>query len=114
MAITKPTRLNQAVGSDVLGVATAALFVLAPRAIRTVAGWFSGDQAAPHPSHELPVQPPDDLEGRRSDRRRRRLHLLGRDDTFFSRRRLATLGYLTIGTGLGVRGARGKQKEREI
>ena len=44
MAATRPSKLDQAVGSDVLGVATASLFALIPPAIRTVAGWFSGDE----------------------------------------------------------------------
>ena len=44
VAITRPSRLDQAIGSDALGVATAALSKVVPRAIRAVAGWFSGDQ----------------------------------------------------------------------
>ena len=44
MAAVRPSRMDQAVGSDSLGVATAAAFALVPVAIRTVAGWFSGDE----------------------------------------------------------------------
>ena len=44
MAAARPARLDQAVGSDVLGVATAALFALVPPAVRAVAGWLSGDE----------------------------------------------------------------------
>ena len=44
MAAARPARLDQAVGSDVLGVATAALFALVPPAVRAVAGWFSGNE----------------------------------------------------------------------
>ena len=49
VAVARPSRLDQAVGSDVLGVVTSALFMLAPRAIQAVAGWFSGgeDERAP-------------------------------------------------------------------
>ena len=43
-AIARPSRLDQAIGSDALGVATTALSMVVPRAIRAVAGWFSGDQ----------------------------------------------------------------------
>ena len=42
-AAVRPARLDQAVGSDALGVASAALFALIPPAIRAVGGWFSGD-----------------------------------------------------------------------
>ena len=42
MAVTRPSRLDQAMGSDTLGVATAALVGLA---IRSVAGWFSGNES---------------------------------------------------------------------
>ena len=44
MAAVRPSRMDQAVGSDSLGVATAAAFALVPVAIRAVAGWFSGDE----------------------------------------------------------------------
>ena len=44
MAATRPSKLDQAIGSDGLGVATLALFQLVPPALRVIAGWFSGDQ----------------------------------------------------------------------
>ena len=44
MAAVRPSRMDQAVGSDSLGVATAALFSLVPPAVRAIAGWFAGDE----------------------------------------------------------------------
>ena len=45
MAVARPSRVDQAVGSDALGAATtAAFFKFVPPAIRAIAGWFSGNE----------------------------------------------------------------------
>ena len=45
MTIARPSRFDQAAGSDALGAATAAAFFkFVPPAIRAVAGWFTGDE----------------------------------------------------------------------
>ncbi len=44
MAIVKPPTVNQAAGADTLGIASATAFaVLAPMAVKAVAGWLGGD-----------------------------------------------------------------------
>lgn len=43
MATVTASDIQQAAGADALGIATAALSMLAPRAIGALAGWFSGD-----------------------------------------------------------------------
>ena len=43
MATVAPSDIQAAAGADALGIATAALSMLAPRAIDALAGWFSGD-----------------------------------------------------------------------
>ena len=43
MAITRLSRLNQAIGSDALGVATAMLSSLVPSALSALVGWFAKD-----------------------------------------------------------------------
>ena len=43
MATVAPSDIQAAAGADALGIATAALSMLAPRAIDALAGWFAGD-----------------------------------------------------------------------
>ena len=43
MATVAPSDIQAAAGADALGIATAVLSMLAPRAIDALAGWFSGD-----------------------------------------------------------------------
>ena len=43
LSVVTPSDLRQAVGSDARGIATAALSMLVPAAVRAVAGWFAGD-----------------------------------------------------------------------
>ena len=43
LAAVTPSDIRQAAGSDALGISTAALSMLAPAALKAVAGWFSGD-----------------------------------------------------------------------
>ena len=46
-AITRPSRLKDAAGADVLGIATATIFSLAPRAVAAISGWFKTDDERP-------------------------------------------------------------------
>jgi hypothetical protein len=43
LSVVTPSDLRQAAGSDALGIATAALSMLVPAAVKAVAGWFAGD-----------------------------------------------------------------------
>ena len=49
MVITRPSRLNKAMGLDALGVATATLSRLVPSALSALVGWFAEDDPEPPP-----------------------------------------------------------------
>ncbi len=70
MAAVRPSRMDQAVGSDSLGVATAALFSLVPPAGRAIAGWFWGMRMwpalGPQAMHRCRMRPPGGLYAHRT------------------------------------------------